>query len=1743
MHLPTPSKLADNCAPYYQLDGNPVIPAWRPTLSAALLEVFGNCSRADLVALKRLANFVSANQAELQANAKIAETASISPPDKSNVRHPVCTILLLRRPNRYVSPALDLLFASMCEAALEASSDLERRQIATLTSALRGALERAPNSRLQILLGDSRTLAEVHGRLEEAFSTREKQPTLASHWRSWFGARIQGWLLRDRARLRKALEPADLVPPIDAPAITILRDVEGDPDDTLDAPVASTVQEPGEKEIPSFDAEKRRARANKLERASEGDLFSDPDWYLPVELIRKIATGALDYAQRHLADGEHAEAESYAALALAVATGLRDSDLADLRWATHAPTDTAGKVRPAPRLDIDRPLMYWPVIRPPSARCILDPSPAMERAVDVLEWPLPPKVHRLMRALCGNAPRSGACTFPSHERGENLPLALHDVVTRICPGLFAGAGVIRRAMASELARALGPDVAQLTLADAFSHSVAPTYYAAPRVSTVTSAICSIHTRWFGESADVGNPGGCFGSRIIPTDQASREWPSSLHAKRRSAAHRKQGAIDGWVAHRNFLAGSLASATGHRPVDSIGQIDIHDVIPERGLIVLRDKQIDPLRRIRVAATGSLWTCELRDYLDRLVDLSQTTAEPRLAKLAADVLRGDAPLFSAPAPTGYTFDSVALVATMPEAFKKVRNHYRHRLNQQMLWRLIDPELRFAQMGWVIGPAYFTADLSPSAATDLAQFLGPTIDEILIDDGWFSSGRRSARWRWDGIPMPPMRDWDSVAAEHVKDHKEDVKRLREAWIERGKETEVKILPRLAGAIRTVLPRLRLDEQARLLAWAPEYHRRDPVEVDAEHCELMLNIVRTQDDRSFEALETATTRILLHRLLKKSHRQGMTEGVLAGRPIFSATAEPSPFLEGSGCAVRHADCIRNMLMDRIRAKTTRDQGILAALSVLCFSPYRDIDRAQAAVEAAAGSRRAKDPGDWLRVPATIDGRSYPMALNGVAALLLAQRGSNSPTAHAPTDEKINAWLKDHLPSELSVPDGMTPLNAIAGTLRAAGRLEVSGQERLLMLNGVKFAAAPVDRCLAVDDRWPVQTREATAAPENEPLPSAVLTPEAQIPPPHNPTPTIVQYKQLFLPLLNPDTLPIALGKSSDSRYGLRNELVKQLETLRVQLGKTSSVGLLTGFALHLIKHGGKKGPLREVSVHTDVTRFAGDMLAVLGDRALLDMDSAQLRTLYLAVLFRKTKKGKPESVGALEMFHQYLEDVFQVDEVPFDELKRLVGRRIRDPDPGILTDAEIDAVCNVLEEDMQREYSGVDASPEFRRLAELRLVLFILAEASGLRPASVRGLLLGDLHLLAEGRDFAHVHRTGSFGSAKTSMSIGFVPLEGHLWTRKRTWVLEWLARERSRVVGDRAWQAPLFAHRPGSARKFSKTLLGQRLGQLLRWVTDDGKARLYWCRKRRIRVRHARLAEKDGVHLAREVHATLNVSGHAGITTPLESYICDPAVPMARSLRESRYAPRADILAATNLKAEPLDVEWGRKGGADGKRRMEIVFARLPFAPAASPMKRLTTPPSSPRQQGLLPMHIDLYARALHKDQDRELAVLKASLSMEQADAVDVAAKELLAMRGQVPWQISGVQHLSAVMKVARRLEGSRRLFKALDSAPSPGLQRFSALWAQRRFSHRVVEAGLLLASDDEVALARSTMNELGFDDRQIVVDGSGSDRAITLARTENADKNSQRQRLISALEWVLSMVWIQQKALSAAKTNTA
>ena len=47
-------------------------------------------------------------------------------------------------------------------------------------------------------------------------------------------------------------------------------------------------------------------------------------------------------------------------------------------------------------------------------------------------------------------------------------------------------------------------------------------------------------------------------------------------------------------------------------------------------------------------------------------------------------------------------------MPEMLQHVPNFYRHVLNQRLQRASLDPELRHAQLGWIVSPAHLFADM---------------------------------------------------------------------------------------------------------------------------------------------------------------------------------------------------------------------------------------------------------------------------------------------------------------------------------------------------------------------------------------------------------------------------------------------------------------------------------------------------------------------------------------------------------------------------------------------------------------------------------------------------------------------------------------------------------------------------------------------------------------------------------------------------------------------------------------------------------------------------------------------------------------------------------------------------------------------------------------------------------------------------------------------------------------------------
>lgn len=1707
------------------LDGLTVPRSWEPTLARALSLVWADRPEEDKVILSGLRIFLERNAGEL---ARLNEqTHSVKPPAGAYRTNPVGVTLLeyLRAPR---APGLSLLTAILVNAALEigSSSSPERKAISTLSSSLRGAMEDR-GSPLNFLLDNSNTIPEMVRSVElriDADATTSNG-VFGVIWGKWLRDTLTRWMLADTDRLRQALEPKTLVPDFEAPFLPFGENNQADPDD---APELKNLNIPGSESEGDEASPKTKlslAKAEHLLRASQGDLFSPSDFLIPEEFITSLATKACTHAKASLNENRNDHAEPHIALGLIIACGLRELDLGQIIW---------GSSNSEKSLVIDPvvPRLYKRIKRPNNAVKPKDElKDWLEPTTDQIAWPLPPSLHQMLRQLAPNSsPIDGTTVLPLRSSTPVPYYQLRDVVAALEPCLHTGAGQIRVSLGIKLTRKFGSEVAQLALVDTFSKSVGPAYYSAVTVHELTKTVASIQSSWFGEKSPiVDERESYFGSQLVLTNQAARYWPESLRRTMRSTAHQKASCeIDAWVAQRNHLAGAFCTITASRPGDEIGRLDLDQIIPEYGLVVLRDKQSDSLRSTRIAATGMRWLADLRLFLDRLVRIASSKDDLGAAELAGQILRSEVALFTVPDKNGgkEIFTLATLKSTMPNELWPVANHFRHRLNQFLQRRHLDPELRHAQMGWVVSPAHAQADLSPLSPKQFGFNMASVLDDFAVHDGWYPASQRTPDWRWDGVPERPLKNWAEIVSQHEQEHAGNLRKLKQQLRERGEEATQLVLPRLANAFISFLPGLRLNIDTKQLERAPGWISDRAIEVTSELHALILDRVRSEDLNPEDATEAAMTRILLFRVIRQARRKGLISGPIPSRPFLSFTSDPSPFLLGLGLAVRQAEEFRKRMLERASLLRAHDMGPLALLCVLAFSPWRHLDQARAAVNAAAQAQRSRQPGDYLRVPAMIDRKLTPMVFGGIPALLLARRGIESVTAQAPTDEVLADFLDRRITYPMGMPVSTAQIPMLVELFRAAGRVELSGLERSVMLGHSDLASVSVERSIARDDHWPVRTRNQAelGIPEEKEVIYELAVDETNSPKPR--THGKDEYSQLTA-ALNPELLPSISGSTSDGHRGWRQKLLKQIKQLKERWGDRSNLGLIAGFAIHRLQFGGtRQRHLAHLTLQQDVTRFASDLLAIAQQQSIVMWDSDQFVKYYLAVLQGKPITVRRQAFDALVVFHEYLVHAHQVAELSFAELKKFAGSRLKFVSVGVLTDPEVFEVLKVLNQDLDDEKSRDDAQPEMIRLCELRKLKYLLLEGAGIRPDSSHGLTLGDLHLFGLGRDFLHVRTTGQYGKAKTTTSIGFIPIEGKLWNENRDWVIELLAREINLLSGTHWWKAPLFAEKSGAKRRFGCTFMTRRFDQLLKWVTGDKKGSTYWLRKNRITARHLAAVLQDEPR-ARHVYAVMKVSGHAQISTPLESYINDPAVCMQNSLREGRESSRSSILDVTGLDVSGLDMAWLRGGGAKSTMRLATVLDRLGIKTADISKQNITPSPPLRRASVFLPRHIDSYARLLHKFNDRNEALLRSGLTESQADRLDKIAKEMLLYRGEILWPISELLHKSAIISPARKLEGTENLFELLDKEPNEDMQLLSDIWVKKSHAERIFvdEVAIVLSSAEESEAADRILIATKLELESVQIGGTQVIRA-----PEMIDKTKNHT---AAFQWVLGVFWIYSR----------
>lgn len=1708
------------------LDGTRVQRSLERKVVLALDFLWGNCTPEDRRILWPFGSFLVEHAVELAEIRTRPVGGQL--PNHFHQTHPVCTALL-----RYQSgdqfEGLTRLLCVTVAAAIEAASspEAQRARIEKLTSNIRGAIK-DPQSNLRLILRGTGSLPELVRKVELELNQGggALHKDFATHWKDWIRDTIIRWIHTDPDALREGLRPSVLVPDLEGPTVEVSGLDAQEPDDQTEIQIALTEPVASDAQVPVKTA-CLKAWARALGRASQGDLSLPVDQLAPDELISELATASVTSAQQALRLGQSAEAEPLAALGLALATGLRELDLGGVVWGNSA----AGKLAV---VDPVLPRMHRTVVRPAKAK----PSPNLDgwivTTADEVAWPLPPSLHQILKALTSSGqPIPGSPVLPLRCAGVSRRYRLWDVGNELIPERGLAASQVRLALAAELAQSFGPELSQLLLGDTFCTSVAPAHYPAFQESLICQAVARIQQRWFGETSVITDAPRTFGSRLVLTAEAAQRWPAQLRRRMKSAAHRKTVTdIDAWALHRDHLVAALSAVTGARPGNWVGSIDLDQFIPEYGLVILSDKASDLLRKTRIAATGRRWVADFRSYLDRLVAISQGSVGESAAILAGRILRSEAPLFSLVDACGHEqpFSAAELRATMPLPLQSVPNHYRHRLNQELQRRQLDPELRHAQMGWVVTPAHTLSDHSHWSAKAFGERLSSTLDEIMVSDGWYPPTQRTPSWRWDGVPIRPFKNWAQAAREHESEHQAEQRRVKQLLRERWESVSKDVAERLAVAISEYFPALRLNVTDRRLEWAPNISKNQSVEMTTDHHGLLCDRVRLGDKSPGDATEAIATRILLYRLVRAARRKGIVRGPIPSRPFTSAIADASPFLSGLGLAVRHAEEIRRSLMERASQGRARDQGPLAAAIVLAFSGCRQLDGVLAAVAAASEVQRSAFRGDRIRVAAAVNGQMTPMVFGGLPALALARRRQDAPTARAPTPDQFGAWCADAFqwPSPSSGGD-QEIVAQLEGTFQAAGRLELSGPERTVMLRYSPLAAVPIVRSLARDDDWPLRTAtsEQSALDPLDGLIHEVEPTQSDGPVTASKKPySLAENYERLTSALNPETFPKRLGKKSDGHFGWRGGLEKYLADLHAEVGVGTNLGLLVGFVRHRLRYGGRaRRNLAHTTLGSDLTRFASDLLGVAASDRILDWDADEYQLNYLALILGKSLGARRQAFDALMLFHEYLIQVHHAPEVSVAELRSLAGQRLSFVDPGMVTQREVERTLAELLKDLESERARPDASPEFVRLLELRAIMYEILEASGIRPSSAFGLTLGDLVFLGPGRDFVRVRTTGGYGRAKSNASHGFTPMQGKLWESSRPRVMAWLDREKQRLDGTPWWKVPVFAIAPGARRRFDRAYLTRRIDELLKWACADKKARTYWLRKNRVTARHEGVAEKSHP-LARESYASLCMSGHGSILTPMTNYVSDPGVIYARSLQDGEQAPRHAILDVTGLEGSHLDMAWLRAGGANAKARLPSALERLGLEPHERPLERITDPPALNRGKTITAMHLADFARAMAKSKDREDATLRSGLTLPQVDRLEKIASTLVRTKGVTPWLVPGLRHSSAVMAIPRSLTGTVGLFNLLKKLPEFAVV-LAESWAQQAHPDRLHGPGTIMQLSDkaEQDAARMMLGTTGID---MVLDQSAG---MEILRTPDGVAPSRSHA--AALQWVLAITWIFER----------
>ncbi len=1613
--------------------------------------------------------------------------------------------------------------------------------IRSICSVTRGLIEpktRTPGFRL--LLGGVSSLDQLAARMNLFDDSGEdiEHAGFRQLWVRCLRSRVTDLVAKGR-HLRSLHAPSanDLNGLIAPETLTV--DLDGsDPESESQTSASYLPETRGHDKLPSPSATLAIAKAHSLGRRGRAILSLDQDQVIPEPIARDALAAAEAAFWRDLSSGDIRQATRMMGVMLAMVVGASEAELAT--------TELADSSKTAPVLSLNAGIFQRPEVRPDKAFTPPDGSkgPWLKTGGPIC-MALPPNVLKAAVALRHSMPSGGQFLFPRmDENGPQLPqVGLHSALSSALPNSNLTAVMFRQRLAAGIADALGSEAAQVMFGDSFGSSASSAFYGRWSVETLALAawgsVASLQRedpKILPNSATL--PKHWVGSRAAIHSSTMQPWIAAYRSDRRRAAQLENSAfLDAWRLLRDCLALLLLAGTGHRRDRAISELKLYDLIPEYCIAIFADKKVDPAHITRIAGVSARVQPELRRFIQFLDHCAKgLRGAPR--NLARRILAAEAPLFSLPSDAGdEALDVERLFVHMPESVRPARHILRHRLNQQLILRHVDPEVRHQQFGWVLTNATATSDCSPNSAADFGKEISDALDACLLEDGWVAKFPSPPAWSWEGVDMPPLTSWAEALAAHQREHVAAQRDLRQALQTSRRDLLEKHQADLHHAIVAVVPELGI-KRCKARYQLVLCQAGSPVEVTQESTIAILHLA---DAKAESAAASFALRAELIRLLRRARGMRVTTGFIPACLRLGDSTVPSPFLRNSGLAVRQTESIRQAILSGPASDSSKDVGgaaIRALMGILTHSPYRSLSLARQILQGARHATREAVETGCIRVPLAGPQNASHIVLTGIAAQAMMVMTGTEIGSTLLGDAAIAAWLCQHAPDlVIGISDAKTIVERLEQTVQVAGRIELSGPERLLMMGEVIPSTVSPERAIGRVDAWPARKCGVPAAVENEEPDGTFDAKPMSVVLSHG---NRVEWREIsnLLALLANDReqeLP-ETGAQLAIRRGRKEAIIREAQVKLEKRANVSTAGqLILTYLCWLGTMGGKSGRrLRAATIANSLWRFAKPLVAITSDREFSDMTHEELESIYLAVLLSRSKRWRRRVLDGLRHFHWVVANRFELAEMEWAALAQMAGFTVDEVDAGILWDSEVAETKIALHTELAEIENSASADPRVLLLRQLRVVGIGFAEASGARPKSILGLTFGDLHLLPDG-DYIQIRMTGDYGSAKTRASLGFVRLEGAAWQESREFVLNWVQSQQHRL-GNAFLDCPIFGKFDELWTRHTHAEIFGRVNTLLRWASGESRARSYWLRKSRILKRHWALNLQPDALRARHVYRVLARSGHASVQTPLKSYLHDPWTHVMRHLRLDADVTRADTLTLTGWKQGALDQRiQRRRKAAQGQpagieRMVDLIRAIGPPVAHAKPSISINAPPSEIVRHSLRLCDVDSWLRAMQRESGL-LASRVAGIGLVTHNRLEALVAEFERRTAIGLCKATDVH----VMKAPRRLRATNLPVIDSESAVDTDLAAMSEAWVQCAARAPLAAGWVVLTTEDR----NRALNWLRAAGIQTIQGSQGRKLAkvVTLMplRKPGGETLSASPTIWPQMSWLLLVHWMMSRLM--------